>query len=64
MYNRKVPVTEMTDKIDQVTPDDIKRVAARVFGPESGSKPTVVCMGHEDVRDWREAFSKYGLAGH
>jgi processing peptidase subunit alpha len=53
----------MTEKIDQVTPDDISRVAARVFSPESGSKPTVVCMGHEDVRDWREVFSKYGLAG-
>ena len=54
----------MTGKIDQVTPDDVRRVAARVFSPESGSKPTVVCMGHEDVRDWGEVFSKYGLAGH
>jgi processing peptidase subunit alpha len=52
----------MTDKINQVTPDDIKRVAARVFGPDSGNKPTVVCMGHEDVRNWGEVFSKYGLA--
>ena len=52
----------MTDKIDQVTPDDVRRVAARVFGPDSGSKPTIVCMGYEDVRDWGEAFSKYGLA--
>lgn len=52
----------MTNKISQVTPEDIKRVAARVFSPESGSKPTVVCMGHEDVRDWGETFSNYGLA--
>ena len=54
----------MTDKIDQVTSKDVSRVAARVFSPLSGSKPTVVCMGHEDVRDWGEVFSKYGLAGH
>lgn len=53
----------MTDKINQVTPDDIKRVATRVFGPDSGNKPTIVCMGHEDVGNWGEAFSKYGLAG-
>jgi mitochondrial-processing peptidase subunit alpha len=57
-----MPITEMMDKIDQVTPDHIRRVAARVFSPQSGSKPTVVCMGHEDVRDWGEVFSKYGLA--
>jgi mitochondrial-processing peptidase subunit alpha len=53
----------MTDKIDKITSDDISRVAARVFSSQSGSKPTVVCMGHEDVRDWRETFAKYGLAG-
>jgi len=63
VHNRKIPLTEMTDKISQVTPDDIKRVAARVFSPESGSKPTVVCMGHEDVQDWGKVFSNYGLAG-
>lgn len=53
----------MTGKINQVTPDDIRRVAVRVFSPDSGSKPTIVCMGHEDVGNWGEMFSKYGLAG-
>jgi len=53
----------MADKINQVTPQDVRRVAARVFSPQSGSKPTVVCMGHEDVGNWEEVFSKYGLAG-
>jgi len=63
VHNRKIPVTEMTGKINQVTPDDIRRVAVRVFSPDSGSKPTIVCMGHEDVGNWGEMFSKYGLAG-
>ncbi|KDR85708.1 hypothetical protein GALMADRAFT_109103 [Galerina marginata CBS 339.88] len=63
VHNRKVPVTEMTDKISNVTPQDVHRVAQRIFGPGSGSAPTVVCMGHEDIGDgWREVFTKYGLA--
>jgi processing peptidase subunit alpha len=62
VHNRKVPVTEMTDKIDQVTPEDIQRVAARLWGLESRSKATVVCMGHEDTGSWKEVFSKYGLS--
>jgi len=52
----------MTQKIDQVDSSAIRRVAAKVFGPESGSKPTLVCMGHEDAGDFHEVFSKYGLA--
>ena len=64
VHGRKVPVSEMTDKISQVTPDDVRRVAARVFSPDSGSKPTVVVMGHEDVgSSYGEQFLKYGLAG-
>ncbi|KAF8078943.1 Metalloenzyme, LuxS/M16 peptidase-like protein [Lyophyllum atratum] len=62
VHNRKVPVTEMTDKIDLVRPEDIRRVAARVFGPKSGNKPTVVCMGHEDTGAWEEVFTKYSVA--
>jgi len=62
VHDRPVPVTEMTDKIAQVTPKDVQRVAARVFGPQSGNKPTIVCQGHEDVRDWGDVFAKYGLA--
>jgi processing peptidase subunit alpha len=52
----------MTAKIDKVTAEDIKRVAARIYGPESGCKPTVVVMGHEDVGSYGDVFSKYGLA--
>ncbi|KAF9567808.1 mitochondrial processing peptidase, partial [Agrocybe pediades] len=63
VHGRKVPVTEMTEKIEKVTPAEVKRVAARIFGPGSGSKPTVVCMGHEDVGpDAAKEFAKYGLA--
>lgn len=63
MHNRKVPVTEMTDKIDLLTADDIRRVATRVFGPHSGNKATVVCMGHEDTGAWEDVFKKYSVAG-
>lgn len=52
----------MTEKIDQVDDNTIRRVAARVFGPDSGSKPTIVCMGHEDTSSCNEVFRKYGLA--
>lgn len=62
MHGRKVPITEMTEKIDQVDGHSIRRVAARIFGPESGSKPTLVCMGHEDTGSYNEVFKKYGLA--
>lgn len=63
VHGRKVPVDEMTAKINAVTPTDVKRVAARIFSPDSGSKATVVCMGHEDVGNWPEVFTKYGIAG-
>ncbi|KAJ3508614.1 hypothetical protein NLJ89_g5663 [Agrocybe chaxingu] len=63
VHNRKVPVMEMTDKINAVALEDVRRVAARIFSPDSGSKATVVCMGHEDVGDWGPVFTKYGLAG-
>ncbi|TFK56631.1 LuxS/MPP-like metallohydrolase [Heliocybe sulcata] len=63
VHNRKVPVSEMCDKIDEVTPESLRRVAARIFGPESGSKATVVCMGHEDVNDWHAVLKKYGVGG-
>ncbi|KXN88857.1 Mitochondrial-processing peptidase subunit alpha [Leucoagaricus sp. SymC.cos] len=62
VHGRKVPITEMTEKIDQVDSNSIRRVAARVFGPDSGSKPTVVCMGHEDAGSYNDVFRKYGLA--
>jgi len=62
VHGRKVPISEMTEKIDEVDSNTIRRVAARVFGPDSGSKPTVVCMGHEDTGAYSEVFRKYGLA--
>lgn len=52
----------MTEKIENVTAQDVRRVAASIFNPQSGSKPTVVVMGHEDVGTYKETFSKYGLA--
>lgn len=62
VHGRKVPVTEMTDKIDQVDPNAIRRVANRLFGPDSGNKPTVVCMGHDDVSSPADVFKHYGLS--
>ncbi|KAF9270658.1 LuxS/MPP-like metallohydrolase [Marasmius fiardii PR-910] len=62
VHDRPVPVTEMTDKIAQITAEDVRRVAARIFGPQSGNKPTIVCQGHEDVKDWQAVFRKYGVA--
>ncbi|KAJ7597454.1 mitochondrial processing peptidase [Mycena floridula] len=62
VYDRLVSSQEMAAKIDSVTPNDVQRVAARVFGPSSGNTPTIVCSGHEDVRDCRENLKKYGLS--
>ncbi|KAF8899060.1 peptidase M16 inactive domain-containing protein [Infundibulicybe gibba] len=63
VHNRQVPVTEMTAKIDQVQSADIRRVAARLFGPQSGNKATVICMGHEELGSWEDVFKKYSVAG-
>lgn len=52
----------MTDRIDEVTPESVQRVAARIFGPESGHKATVVTMGREDVGDWQAVLQKYGVS--
>lgn len=62
VHGHGVPVTDMTEKIAQVTAEDIRRVAGRVFGPAEGKKATVVCMGHEDAGDWQGIFKKYGIA--
>jgi processing peptidase subunit alpha len=63
VHGRKVNVAEMVNRIDEVTPDALRRVANRIFGPESGNKATVLCMGKEDVGDWQAVFRKYGTAG-
>lgn len=52
----------MTDRIDEVSQESIQRVAARIFGPDSGSKATIVTMGREDVGDWQGVLRKYGVA--
>lgn len=62
VHNRKVPITEMIEKIDLLTSRDIRRVAMRIFGPQSGRKPTLVCMGHEDTGAWDDIFVKYSVA--
>ncbi|KAF8580110.1 mitochondrial processing peptidase [Ramaria rubella] len=65
VHNRKVPVTEMCDRIDEVTTADLRRVAARVFGPgnhgSQGKKATIVTMGSEDVLNWETTLRKYGV---
>ncbi|RPD82277.1 hypothetical protein L226DRAFT_607430 [Lentinus tigrinus ALCF2SS1-7] len=62
VHGRKIPVSEMCDKIDAVDNATIRRVAARLFGPRSTAKATVVVMGREDVGDYRGVLRKYGLA--
>lgn len=59
VHNRKIPVSEMADKIDAVTAESLQRVALRVFGPQSGGKPTVLSMGGHDLGDWQAQFRKY-----
>jgi len=61
VHDRKVPVSEMCDKIDEVSAESLQRVATRVFGSQSGSKPTVVTMGREDIGDWASVFRKYDV---
>ncbi|THH18254.1 hypothetical protein EW146_g2693 [Bondarzewia mesenterica] len=61
VHNRKIPVTEMCDKIDEVTPESLQRVATRIFGSDSGNKPTVVTMGRDDVKDWTKVFQTYDV---
>ncbi|KAI1793122.1 Metalloenzyme, LuxS/M16 peptidase-like protein [Ganoderma leucocontextum] len=62
VHSRKIPVSEMCEKIDAVDNAIIHRVAARLFGPRSPAKASVVVMGREDVGDYRGVLRKYGLA--
>ena len=61
VHNRKISSSEMREKIDQVTPESVLRVAKRIFGPESGNKATVVTMGRDDIGDWQGVLQKYGI---
>ncbi|KAI0931563.1 hypothetical protein AcW1_001066 [Taiwanofungus camphoratus] len=63
VHNRKIPVSDMCDKIDAVTSESLRKVAAQIFSPESAKKATVVCMGREDLGDWKGTLRKYGVGG-
>ncbi|OAX40063.1 hypothetical protein K503DRAFT_738210 [Rhizopogon vinicolor AM-OR11-026] len=63
VHGRKIPVTDMTAEVDKVTPECVRRVATRLFGPASGNKATILTMGRGDVGDWKAALRKYGVAG-
>ncbi|KAF8753785.1 Mitochondrial processing peptidase [Rhizoctonia solani] len=60
VHGRKIGVDEMCDKIDNVGPADMRRVAGRVFG-ESGSRASVIVMGAEDVKDPVGVLKSYGV---
>ncbi|KAF7302765.1 hypothetical protein HMN09_00911600 [Mycena chlorophos] len=62
VHGRKVSMDEMVEKIDRLGPSDITEVAQRVFGLQSGNKPTVVCLGHDDAASWEQVFQKYHVA--
>ncbi|KAL4253571.1 peptidase M16 family protein [Abortiporus biennis] len=64
VHNRKIPVSEMCARIDEVDHHAIRRVANRIFGPESKNKATVVVMGNEDVDDYKMTLKKYGVGGY
>lgn len=53
----------MCARIDEVDHHAIRRVANRIFGPES-KKATVVVMGNEDVDDYKMILKKYGVGGY
>ncbi|KAI9455942.1 mitochondrial processing peptidase [Lactarius psammicola] len=61
VHDRKIPVSEMADKVDSVTAESLQRVAQRIFGSQSGGKPTVLAMGSHDLGDWETQFRKYDV---
>ena len=63
VLDRKVPLEEMCERIDEVTSDSLREVATKVFGSGITKQATVVCMGHDDVGDWKAALRKYGVGG-
>ena len=63
VLDKKVPLDEMCEKIDEVTSDSLREVATKVFGPGIAKQATVVCMGHDDVGDWKSVLRKYGVGG-
>jgi len=63
VLDRKVPLEEMCERIDEVTSDSLRDVAMKVFGPNIAKQATVVCMGHDDAGDWKSVLRKYGVGG-
>lgn len=61
VHGRRVPVSEMCEKIELVKSADLMRVAHRVFGPKAAGKPTVLVMGREDIPGWERTFTQYGV---
>jgi len=53
----------MCKKIDEVSIDSLREVAEKVFGSGINKRATVVCMGHDDVGDWKAVLRKYGVGG-
>jgi processing peptidase subunit alpha len=61
VHGRRVPVTEMCQKIEAITPTDLMRVANRVFGTRAETEPTLLIMGREDSPDWKATMRQYGV---
>jgi processing peptidase subunit alpha len=61
VHGRRIPVQEMCDKIEKVTPADLMRVANRVFGPRPDVEATVLVLGREDIPDWKGIMRQYGV---
>jgi mitochondrial-processing peptidase subunit alpha len=64
VHNRKIPVSEMCERIDEIDAAMIRRVANRFFGPQSGNKPTVLVMAPEDLppSECNAILKKYGVS--
>ena len=60
MQGHKVEELEMRRRIEEVTCEDIMRVAKDAFGPNS-KPPTIVGLGTQDITDWRAVFQTYGV---
>ena len=63
VLDRRVPLEEMCERIDEVSSDSLRDVAMKVFGPKTAKQATVVCMGRDDVDDWKSVLRKYGVGG-
>ncbi len=58
LFGRPIPVEELVAKIESITVDDIRNLAARIF---TGSTPTVAAVGAIDgMMDHAEIASRFG----